>query len=59
MKDCVQWNSVSSLKFLTHCILVDFSTLCWTSPLFILGVFSWVYFVAFILFVIENPVSKL
>ena len=41
----------------THCILVDSSTLkCWTSPFVILGV--WVYFVAFILFLMENPVSK-
>ena len=45
---------------LTHCILVDFSTvICWTSLLVILGVsglYGRVYM--FSLFFMENPVSK-
>ena len=42
---------------LAHCILVDSSTvICWMSLFVILG--CWVYFVAFILYLMENPVSK-
>ena len=42
---------------LTNCILVDSSTVvCWISPFVILRVS--VYFVAFILFFMEKPVSK-
>ena len=42
---------------LTHCILIDSSTvICWTS-LFASWAFR-VYFVTFILFLLENPVSK-
>ena len=42
---------------LTHCILVDFSiVVCWTSPFV---VFGWrVYFVTFILFLMENALSR-
>ena len=40
------------------CILVDPSTaICWMSPFVILGV-SGLFFVTFILFLMENPVSK-
>ena len=43
---------------LTHSLLVDSSSVIWwTSPFVILGVFG-LYFVAFILFLMENPVSK-
>ena len=42
---------------LTHCILVNSSTvICWMSPFVILE--RQVYFVAFILFLMETPVSK-
>ena len=42
---------------LAQCILVDSSTIvCWTSPFVILG--GRVYFVALIVFLMENPVSK-
>ena len=45
------------LHDLTHCILVDSSTvISWTSSFVILG--GRVYFVAFILFLMANPVSK-
>ena len=47
-----------SSGILTQCILVDSSTvICWTSPFVILGVPA-LKFVTFILFFIENPVSK-
>ena len=40
-----------------HCILVDTSTVvCWTSPFVILGMSG--FFVTFILFLMENSVSK-
>ena len=42
---------------LTHCILVDSSTvICWMSPFDILEVLD--LFVAFILILMENPVSN-
>ena len=42
---------------LTHCIQVDSSTvICWMSSFVILEALG--YFVAFILFLMENPVSK-
>ena len=45
------------LHLLTHCILVDSSTvICWTSPFVILGVSG--LFVTFILLFMENPVSN-
>ena len=45
------------LHLLTHSILVDSSTVIyWMSPFVLIGVL--VYFVAFILFLLENPGSK-
>ena len=42
---------------LAHCIrVVSSSVICWTSPFVILG--GWVYFVIFILFLMENPVTN-
>ena len=47
----------SNSAILTHCIRVDSSTvICWTCPFVILWMSG--YFVAFILFFMENPVSK-
>ena len=47
----------ASVNNLTHCILVDTSTvICWTSTYVILG--CWVYVVAFVLFLLENSASK-
>ena len=51
------WVTNIYLMYLTHCILVDSSTvICWTSPFVIIGVSG--YFVAFILFLMENSDSK-
>ena len=45
--------------FLRHPVLVDsYTVICWTSLFVTLGV-CWGYLVAFILFLMENPVRKL
>ena len=59
---CFSFDVETLLKrgtLLTHCIniLEDYSiVICWTSPFVIIGVSN--LFVTFILFLMENPVSK-